>query len=193
MKPVTTTLTAVLLSLAGIHWASPARACEEEILVQSWYDQYLGRPADPCGLRNWTRELRFCPRPEVVLAAFLASEEYYCRNGHTPEGFVAGLYADVLGRPACAAEIHQWVCRFHRCGCRKRLALEFLDAARVEQVNRLRLRPAPGPVPVPGPVPTPSFVPPAGVPPYELPTYGDARGRYGPSRGIRVQLGYRGR
>ena len=71
-----------------------------------------------------------------VQAGILASEEYYCRNGHTAEGFVAGLYRDVLGRPACGAEIQTWARRLCHCGTRETVVAEFLNAARAELAGR---------------------------------------------------------
>jgi hypothetical protein len=113
--------------------AGAARACspEEAALVQSLYRQYLHRPADACGLRGWAKQLR-CDGVEAVQAGILSSDEYYGTHGGCPDGFVRGLYEDVLGRQACAREVHEWVCRLGRCGCRTRLATDFLVAARAE-------------------------------------------------------------
>jgi len=69
-------------------------------LVDSWYLRYLGRHADPAGLHDHVRAIRHGTPLDVVEAAILGSPEYYVRNGNTPEGFVAALYRDVLGRRA---------------------------------------------------------------------------------------------
>jgi hypothetical protein len=199
--------TAALALTLGIGTA-PGKAfgCEYTDLVQSWYHRYLHRDADPCGLTNWVGQLRFGATPEAVQAGILGSEEYFCQHGHSPVGFVAGLYQDVLGRPACAHEVHTWVCRLHRCGCRLKLAREFLCAARPELVQRT----LPLGAPVYGPAPT--VVPP--VIPQEVPGDGNLYRPYAPrpavpdvvphagpelSRlyrplpprgGVRVQIGY---
>jgi hypothetical protein len=113
----------------------PARAqpCPEARLVQNWYLQYLQRPADECGLNNWVRQLRCGKPPECVEAAILGSEEYHRLHGCTPEGFVLGLYADVLGRAPCERDLGFWVGRLSRSGCREELAKAFLCAARPER------------------------------------------------------------
>jgi len=67
-------------------------------LVDSWYHRYLGRHVDPAGQRDHVHALRHGTPAEVVESAILSSQEYYHRNGCTPEGFVAALYRDVLGR-----------------------------------------------------------------------------------------------
>jgi hypothetical protein len=113
--------------------AGASRACspEEAALIQTFYQQYLHRSADACGLRAWAKQLR-CDGVEAVQAGILSSDEYYCAHGRCPDGFVRGLYEDVLGRQACAREVHEWVCRLQRCGCRGRLAADFVVAARAE-------------------------------------------------------------
>src|SRR5262249_25957509 len=104
-------------------------------LIEGYYQRYLGRVADACGLQVWTRQLH-CSGPEAVQAGILASDEYYCRHGHTPEGFVAGLYQDVLGRQACGWEIQTWARRLGPCGNRQNLAAEFLVGAQAELAAR---------------------------------------------------------
>jgi hypothetical protein len=125
----------------GSVWAE-AHGPQNTRLIESYYHRYLGRPADCNGMQTWTERLR-CAGPDAVQAGILASEEYYCRNGHTAEGFVAGLYRDVLGRPACGAEIQTWVGRLCHGGARETVAAEFLPAARAELASR-PVHPTPG-------------------------------------------------
>src|SRR5439155_13764468 len=108
----------LMLALGG----SPAQAqsCEETRLIDRWYQSYLNRPADVVGLAAWTQKLR-CAGPEAAQAGILASDEFYCQAGQSPEGFVASLYAHVLGRPAVGCEVGDWVRRFQHCGDRERL------------------------------------------------------------------------
>ena len=154
------------LGLGG--FPGEAQACPEERLVQTWYMKYLHRPVDPAGLDAWVQQMR-CGLPALsVEAAILGSEEYWCTHGHSPHGFVAGLYEDVLGRRACPEEVHFWVCRLQRCGCRKALAKAFLCETRKEMAGPppgAPFYPPGGPVD-PGygpPRPVPGFEPPAGV------------------------------
>ncbi len=149
---------AILSAVATLGLAGPASACPYSDLVQSWYGRYLGRPADPVGLGVWVNQLR-CGTPAAhVEATLLGSDEYYHRNGCSPHGFVAGLYADVLGRQANHDEVELWVCQLGRCGSRQALACRFLAAAQTE----LALRAAP-PVyePAPSYAPPPAYEPPA--------------------------------
>lgn len=152
MKTLITAIAAIGLTL-GLAGAEARASCAEADMIQRWYLSYLGRPADAIGLSTWVHMLR-CGTPlEEVQAAILASDEYFCGHGHSSQGFVAGLYTDVLGRAAADHEIHPWVCRLMRCGCRKRLAVDFLCAARVELAQRDApvLVPAYSPVPLPAP------------------------------------------
>jgi hypothetical protein len=166
--------TAAMLTLGMGGLPAPAASCPQEDLVQGWYHCYLGRAADPSGLQTWVQALRGGTPPAEVQASILASEEYYCRYGHTPEGFVAGLYRDVLGRGACAPEVQAWVGRLLPCGDRQRLARDFLCAAQTELAQRLTPGVAPNAALVLKAVPAivPSRVP---VP------YAYEYGRYGPS------------
>jgi hypothetical protein len=102
---------------------------EDVQLVDSWYRHYLGRPVDEVGLRAWLPELA-AGKPE---AGILGSPEYYNRHGGTPQGFVAGLYVDVLGRQPGANEIQNWVVHLQQIGWdRVVLADDFLRAADTE-------------------------------------------------------------
>jgi hypothetical protein len=130
MRPWLATAATALMA-AGLGGAA-ARAgdCAEYRQVQGWYQRYLHRPADELGLAVWGGQLRGGGHPDAVLAGILGSEEYWCLHGRTAEGFVAGLYAEALGRRACPEEVQRWVCRLGQCGCRETLAREFLGEAR---------------------------------------------------------------
>ncbi len=160
MNKTYATITAILATL-GLGSLNEAHAYHDVELVRGFYRDYLHRSPDACGLRGWVDHLRRGASPEWVQAQILGSDEYYEIHGCRPEGFVAGLYEDVLGRRACRQEIHDWVCRLNRCGCRKRLAEEFLCAAERE----LALRSAPigrpiyEPIPERVPAPAPTIIP----------------------------------
>ena len=106
-------------------------------LVQSWYGQFLNRPADPAGLANWVRLLRRGASPEDLEAAILGSQEYYDRKGGHPAVFIRGLYLDVLSRHARAPEVESWLSRLAEYnGDRTRIAAEFLRESQPELANR---------------------------------------------------------
>jgi hypothetical protein len=106
-------------------------------LVDSWYRHYLGRPVDQTGLQTWLPQLA-AGNPQ---AGILGSIEYYNRQGGTPQGFITGLYGDVLSRQPDANEVQGWVFRLQQMGG-DRIALsdEFLRSA----VAELNTRAAPG-------------------------------------------------
>jgi hypothetical protein len=125
-------------------------------LVQSWYARYLGRPADPRGLSIWVQHVRSFGAMQAQ-AGILGSDEYYARHGYRPEGFVQGLYVDVLGRTPSRREMHSWVSRLMvDGGIRPQLAQEFLTAAQPALAQQ-GLAPAPtyGPPPAYGAYPEP--------------------------------------
>ena len=128
-------MTAAALITFGLS-SGQAKASSDLALVQSWYQDHLGRSGQLCELGGWARQLRTGATPCAVQAGILGSDEYYHLHGCTASGFVAGLYADVLGRQACSQEIQGWVCRLGRCGCRQTLAQEFLNAAQIELAQR---------------------------------------------------------
>jgi hypothetical protein len=100
--------------------------------VEGWYQQYLGRCADPSGLNTWAGQLRCGKSPDCVLAGILASDEYYHRNGCCDAGFVKGLYHDRLVRCPSDPEVRQWLGELGRCRSRYDLSLKFLAASQRE-------------------------------------------------------------
>jgi hypothetical protein len=148
-----TAATLMTLTLASV----PARAApyDDVALVQNWYQTFLHRTPDPVGLGMWVQQLRYGTPPAVAQAGILASPEFYQLHGSTPEGFVAGLYGDILGRSAGSGEIYNWVDRLYRTGSREQTALEFLTAAQVELGQR-----SGAPITVPAYDPAPVYVAP---------------------------------
>ncbi len=78
-------------------------------LIDSWYHRYLGRHIDPAGMHDHLQAIRRGTPLDVVEASILASPEYYARSGATPEGFIAALHRDVLGRRAGVGEFQHEV------------------------------------------------------------------------------------
>jgi hypothetical protein len=89
--------------------AASAQTVNASDLVDSWYHRYLGRHVDSAALNDRLHAIRRGTALDSVEAAILASPEYYARNGNTPEGFVAALYRDVLGRRAGSHEFARQV------------------------------------------------------------------------------------
>jgi hypothetical protein len=140
MRHAFATLAAALIALGGsVMNASaqtlyPAAPQDPGVrLVESYYQRYLGRAADPGGLQGWVSVLGSVN----VEAGILGSAEYYSRHGGTPAGFVTGLYVEVLGRQPAAAEVQVWLNRLQQVGWNRTvLADDFLRAATTELAQR---------------------------------------------------------
>jgi hypothetical protein len=126
--------TLIMLGVAGTtanaQGVYPSRTPNGDVqLVDSWYRHFLGRPVDDVGLQSWLPVLA----SGNAEAGILGSGEYLSRHGGTADGFVTGLYVDVLGRQPAAAEVQGWLNRLPQLGWdRTALADEFLRAAATE-------------------------------------------------------------
>jgi hypothetical protein len=79
-------------------------------VVDGFYRDYLGRPADAAGLTIWSPWVTGL-RTEVQ-AKLLASDEYFGKAGGTNDGFIDAVYQDVLGRsadPGALATFGSWL------------------------------------------------------------------------------------
>jgi Domain of unknown function (DUF4214) len=163
---VAATLVVIGLTSSEVEATVRRRVTPEDIrLVSAWYQKYLGRDVDAVGIQCWTQELR---RGGNAEAGILGSAEYLARHGSSAEGFVVGLYVEVLGRDPAFHEVQVWICRLQNLGCnRVRLAEEFLRAATSEIAQRA-CSPAPPVIYQPGypppgtlmPIPQSGFQPP---------------------------------
>lgn len=103
------------------------------VLVESWYQRYLGRSADQGGLATFAGMLARGTSAEDVQAGILASDEFWRNNGGRPVGFIAGLYQAVLGRQPTRQDLADWGRRYLQLrGDRSRMAQEFVVAAQQE-------------------------------------------------------------
>lgn len=94
--------------------SSITNSVERRILViQEYYQTLLGRAAEEGGLQFWLSMSLSGTPLEQILASIAASEEYFQRQGGTSDGFVRGLYRDVLGRiaPPSQPELDYWIAR----------------------------------------------------------------------------------
>jgi uncharacterized repeat protein (TIGR01451 family) len=82
------------------------------------YEAFLGRAPDAGGLQFWTEKMGAPGTPgkntgsadeKFVLAAIVGSDEFYLDSGSTPQGFINGLYHDLLGRAPDAGGMAYWV------------------------------------------------------------------------------------
>ncbi len=81
--------------------------------VTGAYQRYLGRSPDAAGLAGWVQGMQQGLTDEQVEACFIGSAEYIRDHGGPGAGWVKGMYHDLLGRDASAAEVDQWVQGLH--------------------------------------------------------------------------------
>jgi hypothetical protein len=172
IKVMTVVLIASAAPLAHAH--DPIHAQQ----VETWYQRYLGRAAEPFGLYGHTEAMCQGTPAIVVEATILASPEYFDRNGCNDPAFVAALYRDVLGAQAAPQQLHQDVHHLQRMGNREAFTLEFLQTRRalyqapvapvVQTYRPVYVAPAPvvRPVVVPAPVYRPAYAYPRPYGPY---------------------------
>src|SRR5207302_3190517 len=80
-----------------------------QLLVTNWYEQYLHREPDVTGLDTFVTLLQNGNTETAVRAMLLGSAEYYALHGSTAQGFVQGLYQDVLWRVPAGNEANTWI------------------------------------------------------------------------------------
>lgn len=110
-------LAAALLALAAVESTAGAqviilgrdwvREREEyqERLANEWVKTYLGRQPTEKELSILRQRLRTGANPLAVQSSILSSDEYYKKCGGTTNGFIHGLFMDVLGRKATPQEL----------------------------------------------------------------------------------------
>ncbi|CAN5307131.1 hypothetical protein BH10PLA2_BH10PLA2_17080 [soil metagenome] len=117
--------------------------------VRLWYRKYLDRDVDPSGVERYVGLLRQGSSPLDCQAELLGSDEYFNRQGGTLDGFIAGLFRDVLGRNPNRADLRSWRNSFASNGNNRQvLARQFLGQAGVQVDNSTP--PIPPPTPPPG-------------------------------------------
>jgi hypothetical protein len=80
-----------------------------KLLVESYYQQLLGRPADSAGLNANTALLLANNPDEFVQAEMASSSEFFLDSGSTNAGFVTALYKDFLNRTPSSSDVTYWV------------------------------------------------------------------------------------
>lgn len=96
--------------------------------VDAMYLHYLQRAADPQGQQHWVAVVQAGGTFEQVAEALASSQEYYALHGGTDQGFVTGLYADVLNRSASTAELTAWETGLESGTSRNSVAVGFLTS-----------------------------------------------------------------
>ncbi len=76
--------------------------------VTAMYQHYLQRQPDSGGAQHWVGFLQAGGTFEEVAEGLTSSQEYYVLQGGVNQGFITGLYVDVLNREPSSAEIAGW-------------------------------------------------------------------------------------
>jgi hypothetical protein len=96
--------------------------------VIALYSHYLNRVVDDQGLQYWIGFLQAGGSFEQVAEELTGSQEYFVLKGGTNQGFVTGLYHDVLNRNASDAEIAGWVAVLNGGESRLAVSVAFLTS-----------------------------------------------------------------
>jgi autotransporter-associated beta strand protein len=105
--------------------------------VDNIYQTYLKRSADAAGRAFWVNALLNGESEANVIVAFVTSAEYTAMHPSDSD-YVSGLYQDVLGRPADAAGLANWLQMMQfSFKSRAQVALSFLSSpeAYLDAVN----------------------------------------------------------
>jgi hypothetical protein len=103
-------------------------------IINSYYQQYLGRPADQAGLDYWIGVWQTNGGPEQVQAGIIGSPEYYATAGKlhpnlSPDAaWVTALYNNLLGRAPDAQGLAYWV-NYIQTNSRQSVVLGFVTSA----------------------------------------------------------------
>lgn len=97
--------------------------------VVALYARYLNRAPDTVGEQNWVSFLQAGGTFEQVAEGMVSSQEYFQEQGSTNQGYVIGLYNDVLNRTPAPAEVAGWVALLDSGTSRSTVAIDFLTSS----------------------------------------------------------------
>jgi hypothetical protein len=79
-------------------------------LITSTYQHYLSRTPEPAGLASWLDQFdHYGLTDEKLEAGLIGSAEYIANHGGNGQGWVIGMYHDLLGRTPDAAGLGNWL------------------------------------------------------------------------------------
>jgi Domain of unknown function (DUF4214) len=78
-------------------------------IVNSYYQDFLGRSAGPSEQSYWAGAMAGGTRDEAVLAQIVASDEYFKHAGGTNQAWIDSIYKDLLNRPADSGGQASWL------------------------------------------------------------------------------------
>lgn len=103
-------------------------------VITSDYNQFLGRAPDAAGLAFWEGLMQQGMSDEQLESQFIGSPEFFNHCGGTNQGWVNGMYADLLGRLPDAAGDVSWVSALNAGMPRSLAAFGFAGSAEREAI-----------------------------------------------------------
>ena len=101
--------------------------------VFALYGRYLGRTPESSGAQFWTNFLLAGGTFEQVAESLVSSPEYFLEHGATNQGFVLGLYDQVLGRVPSLSDLNAWLNVLNAGASRQTVATDFLTSLEYRQ------------------------------------------------------------
>jgi hypothetical protein len=80
----------------------------ESAVIVNDYRTILGRDPEPAGLQAWVGLLQHGVTSQQMMAAILASDEFFQKQGGTNPNWLASLYQKILGREADPTGLDAW-------------------------------------------------------------------------------------
>jgi hypothetical protein len=102
--------------------------------VSAAYEHYLGRSVDVAGLNFWVAQMQLGVTDEQLESSLASSSEYAQLHGSTDASWVAGLYNDLLGRPAEGQGLSYWLAQLQAGESRYQVALSIATSAEREAI-----------------------------------------------------------
>ncbi|MCA9068436.1 MAG: hypothetical protein KDA84_05915 [Planctomycetaceae bacterium] len=82
--------------------------------IQQLYITYLGRRAEPAGMKSWLDHIRFRGgNLQEVKLGIMSADECFSRFNRRPQGYVQYLFLQETGRYPSDHELRFWLSRFH--------------------------------------------------------------------------------
>lgn len=96
--------------------------------IDVMYLRYLNRPTDTQARQYWVGFVQAGGTFEQVAEAMVSSQEYYVLQGGTDQGFITGLYREVLTRNPSTADLAYWETALDSGTSRASVAIAFLTS-----------------------------------------------------------------
>jgi hypothetical protein len=97
-------------------------------LVQSDYQIFLKRAASSQEAQAWVGQLQNGLGEQQLQATIIGSDEFFALRGGNNNRYVDAVYKAVLGRPAGASEVAQWVGQLNAGASRSMVALSIVTS-----------------------------------------------------------------